>query len=62
MGIVFFFWVFAAHTVINYLAWLIHESSSSVLHPDRATASGFVFLPLRNDLWLQHFCKINTWL
>ena len=37
--------IFAGHTVI-ILTWLIHESSSLDLHPDRTTASSFDFLPL----------------
>ena len=56
-----FLCVFAAHTVI-ILTWLIHESSSLDLHPDRTTASSFDFLPLCNDLWLQGLCENDMWL
>ena len=56
-----FLCVFAAHTVI-ILTWLIHESSSLDLHPDRTTASSFDFLPLCNDLWLQRLCENDMWL
>ena len=44
------------------LTWLIHESSSLDLHPDRTTASSFNFLPLCNDLWLQRLCESDMWL
>ena len=44
------------------LTWLIHESSSLDLHPDRATASGFDFLPLCSDLWLQRLRERDMWL
>ena len=44
------------------LTWLIHESSSLGLHPNRTTANSFDFSPVYNNLWLQRLCKIDIWL
>ena len=59
---ILFFFLFAAHTVIDYLMWLALAIYSLNLYPYGTMAISVGFLHLCSDLWLQQLCKSDMWL